>query len=104
MYRKKFEEKWGLIALIFAKRLEIYFRVFLYLYFVCNLLLKIIIADIYLIINGIPTLFCLISGMLIIHLKVFSNCSFCSIARVDIRISWGFRKPLNLYLVQWLDY
>ena len=51
------------VCLIFEKMLKLCFFVFVNLSFMCNLLFNIFIVGIYLVMNGIPMILCLISVM-----------------------------------------
>ena len=84
--------KWGkilrkmvVVCLIFVRMLRAVFFVFVFLSFICILLFKMLIVSIYLEINGMPMILCLISVMGNICLNSLFKNLFCSIVLVGRR-------------------
>ena len=67
-------KKW--VFLIFEKMLEMYFFRFLFLSLICNLQFKMFLGGIYLLINDIPFILCLLSVKWNICLTDFSLKNF----------------------------
>ena len=68
----------------------------MYLSFLCFLLFQILIVGIYLVINGIPKIWCFISVIWNVCLKGLVKSLICSIVRVGIRNSRTFPKLVKL--------
>ena len=68
-----------------------------------NFLFRMFIVGIYLVTNGIPTIF-FTSVMWNICLKVPCKSLFCSIVRVGTKMDNFYHILLDLYLVKWLVY
>ena len=72
------------------KNIKAVFFVFVYLSLIWILLFKMLIVGIYLVINGMPIMLCLISVIKNICLNGLFKILFCSIVLVGTRNSWIF--------------
>ena len=74
----------------FWKNVRAVFFVFVYLSLIWILLFKMLIVGIYLVINGMPIILCLISVIWNICLNGLFKVLFCSIVLVGTRNNWIF--------------